>query len=171
MKMHLNVTLAQLIQGIFLMDLVQKIFAQYSHEENCLLCRTCGHEIAFARDLIRVSSTKSVSKRNETIIGIPETLIQLFENPQNQRFEVIISKKADVLLHGNTVPEHSWFPGYAWTIILCPKCGQHLGWHFGSAVRNLGHAGQHAKDEFYGLILENLLSDSFADSLLIMPKF
>lgn len=25
--------------------------------------------------------------------------------------------------------EHSWFPGYMWTIILC-NCGMHLGWYF-----------------------------------------
>ena len=26
--------------------------------------------------------------------------------------------------------EHSWFPGYAWTIINCAICGNHLGWRF-----------------------------------------
>lgn len=26
--------------------------------------------------------------------------------------------------------EHSWFPGYAWTIASCRECGQHLGWRF-----------------------------------------
>lgn len=22
----------------------------------------------------------------------------------------------------------SWFPGYSWTIAVCPKCGHHMGW-------------------------------------------
>ena len=28
--------------------------------------------------------------------------------------------------------EHSWFPGYAWTIALCTRCGAHLGWRCGA---------------------------------------
>ena len=31
---------------------------------------------------------------------------------------------------GSRETEHSWFPGYAWTIAYCRRCGQHLGWRF-----------------------------------------
>lgn len=23
----------------------------------------------------------------------------------------------------------SWFPGFTWTIAVCPRCGYHLGWY------------------------------------------
>lgn len=33
-------------------------------------------------------------------------------------------------LYGHPETQHSWFPGYAWTIAHCSNCGQHLGWRF-----------------------------------------
>lgn len=26
--------------------------------------------------------------------------------------------------------QHSWFPGYAWALLYCEICEEHLGWHF-----------------------------------------
>ena len=31
-------------------------------------------------------------------------------------------------LHLQPQAEHSWFPGFSWTVAVCPRCGQHLGW-------------------------------------------
>ena len=31
-----------------------------------------------------------------------------------------------VMLLGRPSQEHSWFPGYAWTIVNCAACGAHL---------------------------------------------
>ena len=33
-------------------------------------------------------------------------------------------------LHGVPSSEHSWFPGYQWTIASCGTCGTHMGWRF-----------------------------------------
>jgi hypothetical protein len=41
--------------------------------------------------------------------------------------------------------EHSWFPGYEWSIAYCAQCDRHLGWRFVAAA-----------DCFYGLILDRL---------------
>ncbi len=48
---------------------------------------------------------------------------------------------------GADTEEHSWFPGYAWTIAVCTGCGVHLGWRFRSSI-----------DQFYGLILDRLIT-------------
>jgi hypothetical protein len=40
---------------------------------------------------------------------------------------------------------HSWFPGYAWQIVVCRACHEHLGWLFRSR-----------DSRFYGLILDRL---------------
>lgn len=34
----------------------------------------------------------------------------------------------DVISVGSASVECCWFPGYKWTIILCPRCHSHLGW-------------------------------------------
>ncbi|KAG1659658.1 hypothetical protein FOA52_007245 [Chlamydomonas sp. UWO 241] len=38
---------------------------------------------------------------------------------------------------GRPETEHSWFPGYAWTIANCRTCRDHLGWRFDASVPGL----------------------------------
>jgi len=47
-----------------------------------LLCRNCGHEVTNAEHIVKVPSVLSKQVRNDTILGVPGVLIQLFENPQ-----------------------------------------------------------------------------------------
>ena len=49
---------------------------------NFLLCRSCGHEVAESKYFIRRPSALSKLNRNDTVLGVPGILIQLFENPQ-----------------------------------------------------------------------------------------
>ena len=35
-----------------------------------------------------------------------------------------------VALEGEPSAEFSWFPGFAWTVAVCVRCRQHLGWQF-----------------------------------------
>ncbi len=41
--------------------------------------------------------------------------------------------------------EYSWFEGYAWQLLFCDVCDNHLGWRFSSS------------DEFYALITQRTL--------------
>ena len=34
------------------------------------------------------------------------------------------------ILYGRPDSRDSWFPGFAWTIACCSRCGSHLGWKF-----------------------------------------
>jgi len=46
------------------------------------LCRSCGHEVTNADDIVKIPSLLAKQVRNDTILGVPGVLIQLFENPQ-----------------------------------------------------------------------------------------
>ena len=41
-----------------------------------------------------------------------------------------VSKVLNALFIGKPTSEHSWFPGYKWTIMNCAHCRGHLGWKF-----------------------------------------
>ena len=47
-----------------------------------LLCRSCGHDVANADHIVKIPSLLAKQARNDTILGVPGVLIQLFENPQ-----------------------------------------------------------------------------------------
>jgi len=72
-----------------------------------------------------------------------------FTNPNAQSFDISLFEKANIVAHGITTSEFSWFPGYAWQIVLCPQCQIQLGWRF--------RRGD--SPDFYGLITEHLIPD------------
>ncbi|KAI6649748.1 Protein cereblon isoform X2 [Oopsacas minuta] len=41
-----------------------------------------------------------------------------------------VSEVLNTLYIGSPTSEHSWFPGYRWTMMNCAHCGTHLGWKF-----------------------------------------
>lgn len=47
-----------------------------------------------------------------------------------------ILKNRRLVLQGLPSTQDSWFPGYAWTIVSCPRCMSHLGWRFTVASDN-----------------------------------
>jgi hypothetical protein len=57
--------------------------------------------------------------------------IQLLENLHGNAFEIVTLKRANFHWLSNTKSiEHIWFPGFKWTIGLCPHCMIHIGWFF-----------------------------------------
>ena len=99
------------------------------------------------RNEVNIKSGEAVSRRNETITTYSRVLIQEFVNPDRIPFEVITVSEADVLFVGNRVPTDSFFPGYDWTIIVCPKCKRHVGWAFTKTSQP-----PNSEPEFYALI-------------------
>ncbi|XP_072042158.1 uncharacterized protein [Amphiura filiformis] len=136
--------------------------------EEYLLCRQCGHEVAKATDLRSFTSSKALHQRNDTILGVENVLIQLFQNPQGRQFEVITTQKADVKKLDTAYSSDTWFPNLSWRIITCPHCRAHLGWSYEPHDHKEGK--KDTENTFYGLILNHLIHQEFADSLLVMPK-
>jgi cereblon len=79
-------------------------------------CRHCAADICEDRDIFSMSASG---------------LMAAYVNPHGQIHETLTVLQAkNVRLLGQEVAEHSWFPGYKWTIVQCRLCGNHLGWRF-----------------------------------------
>merc|ERR1711991_417722 len=46
-------------------------------------------------------------------------------------------RRSLVNYHGEPTTKDSWFPGFAWTILSCNICGNHLGWKFDATSKDL----------------------------------
>lgn len=110
----------------------------YEHADACgaegnsspatlILCRACGHELAYGTDIHFYPSRLALHSRNDTWVGDRRVNIQLFENPHGHQFEVITFRRADSTLHWPADNRFSWFPGFSWTMATCPRCNTHLG--------------------------------------------
>lgn len=76
---------------------------------------------------------------------------RVFINPAGRVFRIACFREAPGAADwGETTAEHTWFPGYAWTIQACRGCGGHVGWRF---------EGAGAPAVFFGLI-KTALTDS-----------
>ncbi|XP_021354382.1 protein cereblon-like isoform X2 [Mizuhopecten yessoensis] len=133
-----------------------------------LLCRKCGHEVVRAANLINIPSKVALRQRNSTFGGVPEILIQQFKNPHDNSFEVITTRKADVLEDLQKYSDDTWFPNYSWWITKCPHCGQHMGWTY--RINSQGTSTDGRPEQFYGLVLDNLLPQQEAETLIHFPK-
>ncbi|CAH3015277.1 unnamed protein product [Porites evermanni] len=162
---------------------VYAISVDVEQDSGSLLCRKCGHDITTAVHLYNKASKLALRQRNDTILGVQQRLIQLFKNPHGQHFELITATTANIKSHGEAFEEHSWFPGYAWRIAVCPRCGSHMGWSFEDPYQSDQHGNEdsHTHDtvddtyskkpySFVGLIYPNLIQEYYADSLIITPK-
>ena len=67
---------------------------------------------------------------NQDVLAVTdEGMGGLFVNPSGYVHDVMAIRHIDaekVMLLGRPSQEHSWFPGYAWTIANCGGCGSHL---------------------------------------------
>nr|XP_022322221.1 uncharacterized protein LOC111123868 [Crassostrea virginica] len=124
----------EFVKFLFLF-LVAFLFDNYAIENSgeyvdFLLCRGCGHEIVDPSHITHIPSKVAHRQRNDTISGQNGTLIQLFKNPDGMYFEVITAMVANVNEASKPSDMMTWFPGYHWTICVCPRCMKHLGWQY-----------------------------------------
>ncbi|XP_076349843.1 protein cereblon-like isoform X2 [Tachypleus tridentatus] len=133
--------------------------------DDFLLCRQCGHDITEASHLKSIASKVALHQRNDTILGVPGVLLQLFRNRAGKEFELLTVSKAAVAGISSWYEDHTWFPGYSWKIGICPRCGQHIGWLFQEMDKE-----DKSDIDFIGLIMEKLIHQSYADSLITGPR-
>lgn len=100
------------------------------HRERRLFCARCRHPITAQEQRIAVNGGEEHD----------------FTNPHGIAFHIGCFREAPgCTAPGLATTEHTWFPGYAWEVAYCARCGTHMGWLFKSPA-----------DGFYGLIMARL---------------
>ncbi|XP_028680976.1 protein cereblon [Erpetoichthys calabaricus] len=75
-----------------------------------------------------------------------------YVNPHGYVHETLtVYKTCNLNLIGRPSTQHSWFPGYAWTIAQCRNCGSHMGWKFTATKKEM------SPQKFWGLTRSALL--------------
>uniref|UniRef100_A0A8C9IAT2 Protein cereblon n=1 Tax=Piliocolobus tephrosceles TaxID=591936 RepID=A0A8C9IAT2_9PRIM len=75
-----------------------------------------------------------------------------YVNPHGYVHETLtVYKACNLNLIGRPSTEHSWFPGYAWTVAQCKICASHIGWKFTATKKDM------SPQKFWGLTRSALL--------------
>lgn len=123
---------------------IQRLRWELGILEKChrLSCCNCGQKIADQRHAFCMS-----------VAGPQGTYV----NPGGYVHEALTLSKTrglKVVTHPPST-EHSWFPGYAWSIVECSRCTQHMGWLFTVAPGS----NQHLRPlHFWGLCRKSLVT-------------
>eukprot|EP00798_Chlamydomonas_sp_ICE-L_P007467 gene7467-608_t len=116
---------------------------------------TCSIVVADARDtflmtgegigavFVNAHGTCSivVADARDTFLMTEEGIGAAFVNAHGIVHDMATFRKIrGVSYYGRPETEHSWFPGYAWTICNCRNCYEHLGWCFSAVLLDLSPA-------------------------------
>ncbi|XP_063834677.1 protein cereblon-like [Ostrinia nubilalis] len=160
---------------LFNVVLFLSIFSEYysftdhspgKNGQELLLCRKCGTDIADSSYLISILSPGAIKVEEHNLFGRENVTVQTLVNPFGVKFEIITIEKSRCKVLGSPQGADSWFPGYTWRLCAC-SCGKHLGWVFESSDESNVHK---ENQSFHGLILNNILSENFTDSLIMLPN-
>lgn len=100
-------------------------------QKKAIVCSGCGNLITYPEYKIAVNGKHQ----------------HVFFNPHGIVFEVgCFSHASGCVPVGSSTLEFTWFEGYAWKIVMCSSCFEHMGWQY------LSESG----GGFFGLILPHL---------------
>jgi hypothetical protein len=95
-----------------------------------LLCSACSSRLARRDDIVSVESSVALSAENLTVwSAAAPMLIQRFSNgaQEFQLFTVLRTRAVPVTRPSGA---QTWWPGFEWSVLQCPVCSTHVGWHF-----------------------------------------
>ncbi|VAH21344.1 unnamed protein product [Triticum turgidum subsp. durum] len=92
-----------------------------------------------ACDLIKCGYCKSeIAKHSDVVVMSSDGPLGTYVNNHGYVHATItVNNATGLALEGDPTEEHSWFPGYAWTIASCASCGSNIGWLFSTTKRHL----------------------------------
>ncbi|XP_003427162.1 uncharacterized protein LOC100122846 [Nasonia vitripennis] len=143
-----------------------------SHDEgeDYILCRLCGADLADAKSIVNHLSPYAFVIVNQTLFQRKGVEVQLLKNPLGIKFQSITLSNSKCAPVHNWQQDFSWYPGYAWKPCICNHCRVHHGWLFEPIETVNLSTKLPSKKGFFVLKLNSLLSENFADSLIVVPK-
>ncbi|XP_033097291.1 uncharacterized protein LOC117101428 [Anneissia japonica] len=146
-------------------EIINRTYAHKTEDEfeDVLLCRACGHDIVKASDLKNIPAKTFLNKREDTVLGVPDILVQLLQNPNRAAFEVITAKDAHVEVDPKVYRSDSWFEDTAWQITRCPRCRSQIGWKY----QPIDFEDEDDEEIFHGLILNRLVHEDYANAVVL----
>jgi hypothetical protein len=97
-----------------------------------LRCNGCSDRVASRDDLCDIVSSVALSSRNTTVWAqLAPLLVQTFSNGA-QEFELftVLGRRHRGVAITRPSDAQTWWPGFAWSVLQCPRCSRHIGWHF-----------------------------------------
>ncbi|XP_073980625.1 protein cereblon-like [Rhodnius prolixus] len=136
-----------------------------------LLCRYCGFNVAPASTLVNLKSPAAEEIYNQSLFGLDNVEVQSLKNPLGIQFNIVTARGGTcVATSKRWQVDHSWFPGHAWKSCSCSRCSRHIGWIFEPLATAHYDRVYASLNGFYAYVLENVISEAYADSLLVTPK-
>lgn len=115
-------------------SVVDRKLIHHSELREYFICAVCTFPIVEESGVIeeRAETWKQAVYPYELLLFDRESWCYSATNPGEQRFDVIrvLPTGSGICWSKRPTPEHSWFPGYAWTMASCTNCHAHLGWGF-----------------------------------------
>ncbi|XP_047543374.1 uncharacterized protein LOC125075704 [Vanessa atalanta] len=131
-----------------------------------ILCRFCGSHLLSSDKITSKHSPTALYTFNDTLFNRNEVLVQLLSKDGFLQIPVITSSQSTCVGQEEWEEKEIWFPGYTWKPCFCPECGILIGWMFEHHNPKIVEA----HDQFFGLILGNLISENFTNSLIKYPN-
>lgn len=130
-------------------------------ESICLSCSSCSAPLSALASLVAMSD-EGAGGAYCNPAGLVHDVLTVGEVFPNA-----------VALEGEPSAEFSWFPGFAWTVAVCVRCRQHLGWQFTPEVLTMSAPEEATSQEpprtgsgvprsrFFGLTRARVRADGF----------
>ena len=113
---------------------VRRSASEQADEDKRIFCAHCRNPVTHRDEKIAVGGRYAHTCRN----------------PHGCVFSIGCFRAAPgCIAESASTAEHTWFPGYQWSVAHCAHCDRHLGWRFSAPA-----------DGFYGLILDRLIESS-----------
>jgi len=131
-----------------------------------ILCSFCNHKITNSLFLTNEYSKVALDSKMKFRFN-KSILVHTFNNPQKIKFQVITTKKANLVCDRIEYEDSTFFDGFTWRICTCPVCGSHHGWLFSPIdgycdnIKGLNKTVCSERRKFYGLITTRLKDSQF----------